>query len=184
VLCPFTDLANPYSNRCYAKMGFKRVWTLYYCFQTWSTVWGSNSSGRPVVPRRRRKPKPPVLWRPFSPLVHKGSYGALLLGRVLIGHVGEAIREQAYLRGGSCSIIWPVAASTILAPSPASAAARTAHWASMSWVVRTSRRPFTRTSYTTVVGCGDRIAIEGKPNTGSGAAPVLHKFALRCPSWQ
>jgi uncharacterized protein len=29
----FTDLANPYSNRCYAKIGFERVCTFYHCFR-------------------------------------------------------------------------------------------------------------------------------------------------------
>jgi hypothetical protein len=33
VLCLFTDLANPYSNRCYAKIGFERVRIFYHCFR-------------------------------------------------------------------------------------------------------------------------------------------------------
>ena len=33
VLCLFTDLANPYSNGCYAKIGFERVCTFYHCFR-------------------------------------------------------------------------------------------------------------------------------------------------------
>lgn len=33
VLCLYTDLANPYSNRCYAQIGFERVCTFYHCFR-------------------------------------------------------------------------------------------------------------------------------------------------------
>jgi RimJ/RimL family protein N-acetyltransferase len=33
VICLFADFANPYSNRCYAKIGFERVGTAYHCFR-------------------------------------------------------------------------------------------------------------------------------------------------------
>ena len=33
VLCLHTDLANPYSNRCYAKIGFKLVCPFFICFR-------------------------------------------------------------------------------------------------------------------------------------------------------
>ena len=33
VLCLHTDLANPYSNRCYAKIGFKHVCPVFHCFR-------------------------------------------------------------------------------------------------------------------------------------------------------
>jgi uncharacterized protein len=33
VVSLFADLANPYSNRCYTKIGFKRVCTSHHCFR-------------------------------------------------------------------------------------------------------------------------------------------------------